>query len=105
MIYIKDGLRIMVLKGLVMFRVQPGYFGILRRWYNDVGKGHRKWVFDVGKNWDNVLENVRWSYWVSSLVAFGWVWIWIGLVWFGSAGILTAIRAQDGLGWPLGDLS
>ncbi|KAM7487283.1 hypothetical protein LguiB_024767 [Lonicera macranthoides] len=82
MIYIKDGLRIMVLKGLVMFRVQPGYFGILRRWYNDVGKGHRKWVVDVGKNWDNVLENVRWSYWVSSLVAFGWVWIWIGLVWF-----------------------
>ncbi|KAM7507386.1 hypothetical protein LguiA_017839 [Lonicera macranthoides] len=40
MIYIKDGLRIMVLKGLIMFRVQPGYFGILRRWYNDVGKGH-----------------------------------------------------------------
>ncbi|KAM7528424.1 hypothetical protein LguiB_031834 [Lonicera macranthoides] len=53
MIYIKDGLRIMVLKGLVMFRVQSGYFGILRRWYNDVGKGHRKWVVDVGKNWDN----------------------------------------------------
>ncbi|KAM7507711.1 hypothetical protein LguiA_018164 [Lonicera macranthoides] len=51
-------------------RVQPGYFGILRRWYNDVGKGHRKWVVNVGKNWDNVLENVRWSYWVSSLVTF-----------------------------------
>ncbi|KAM7461050.1 hypothetical protein LguiA_029171 [Lonicera macranthoides] len=39
MICIKDGLRIMVLKGLVMFRVQSGGFGILRRWYNDVGKG------------------------------------------------------------------
>ncbi|KAM7507016.1 hypothetical protein LguiA_017469 [Lonicera macranthoides] len=64
--------------------VQPGYFGILRRWYNNVGKGHRKWVVDVGKNWDNVLEIVRWSYWVSSLVAFDWVWIWIELVWFSS---------------------
>ncbi|KAM7502818.1 hypothetical protein LguiB_001722 [Lonicera macranthoides] len=60
MICIKDGLRIMVLNGLVMFRVQPGGFGIL----------------------------------------YGF-----GLNWFGSAGVLTVIRAQDGLGWPLGDPS
>ncbi|KAM7519070.1 hypothetical protein LguiB_018032 [Lonicera macranthoides] len=52
MIYIKDGLRIMVLKGLV--RVQPGCFGILRRWYNDVGKGHRNLVLGQGE-WSHAL--------------------------------------------------
>ncbi|KAM7497661.1 hypothetical protein LguiA_022075 [Lonicera macranthoides] len=33
-------------------------------------------------NWGNVLENIRWNNWVSGLVAFSWLWIWIGLIWF-----------------------
>ncbi|KAM7502993.1 hypothetical protein LguiB_001897 [Lonicera macranthoides] len=57
-------------------------FEILHRWYNNVARGHMKWVVDVCMNWDNVLENVSWSYWALGLVAFDLVWIWIGLVWF-----------------------
>ncbi|KAM7488810.1 hypothetical protein LguiB_026294 [Lonicera macranthoides] len=43
-IYIGDGLWITVLKGLVMFRVQPSGFGILHRWYINVGRGYRRIV-------------------------------------------------------------